>query len=99
MTKYRQYFQQMLDQHQAEFAAFKIVHDGYQTDRKQWSQRFHAEGQPIVDLIRDYERRLCSGMEKGKNALFSARVAEKFWAEVKTYLPLIERVGVRSNLD
>lgn len=99
MTKYRKYFQEMLDQNQEKFSAFKVIHDGYQADRKQWSQRFHAEGQPIVDLIREYERRLCSGMERGKNAVFSAKVAEKFWAEVKTYLPLIERVGVRSNLD
>lgn len=99
MTKYRQYFQEMVDQNAELFAAFKVVHDGYQQDRKAWSQRFHAEGQPIIDIIRDFERRLCAGMERGKNGMFSARVAEKFWAEVKTYLPLIERVGVRSNLD
>jgi hypothetical protein len=99
MTKYRKYFQEMLDQNEAVFAAFKVVHDGYQTDRKAWSQRFHEEGKPVVDIIRDYERRLCSGMERGKNAVFSSKVAEKFWAEVKTYLPLIERVGVKSNLD
>jgi len=99
MTKYRQYFREMVDQHAEVFAAFKVIHDGYESDRKAWSQQFHAEGQSIVDLIREYERRLCSGMERGKNGMFSARVAEKFWAEVKTYLPSIERVGVRSSLD
>jgi hypothetical protein len=99
MTKYKQYVQEMMDQHAQLLADFKVVHDGYQQDRKQWSARFHAEGQPIVDLLRDWERRLCSGMERGKNAAYSARLAEKFWSEVKLYLPLIERVGVKSNLD
>jgi hypothetical protein len=99
MTKYKQYVQEMLEQNQEAFAKFKVIHDGYQNDRKQWSQKFHAEGQPIVDIIRDWERRLCSGMEKGKNAVYSAKLSEKFWNEVKEYLPLIERVGVKSNLD
>lgn len=89
----------MFEQNEALFVAFKEVHDGYQQDRKQWSARFHEEGKDVVDVIRDWERRLCSGMERGKNAVFSSKVAEKFWAEVKGYLPLIERVGVKSNLD
>jgi len=99
MTKYKQYFQQMVDQNHELFTSFKKTHDSYQTDRKLWSAQFHAHGLPVVDVIRDWERRLCSTMERGKNAAFSARVAEKFWGEVKLYLPLIERVGVKSNLD
>ncbi len=99
MVKYKQYFQDMWTQHQALFDAFRPIHDGYQTDRKQWSQRFHTEGQAVVDVIREWERRLCSGMERGKNAVYSAKLAEKFWAEVKKEYPLIDRVGVRSNLD
>ena len=99
MTKYRQYYIQMLDENQAVFVAFQEVHDGYQQDRKAWSQRFHTEGQVVVDIIRDWERRLCSGMERGQNSVYSARLAEKFWSEIKKQLPMIERVGVRSNLD
>lgn len=99
MTKYKQYVQEMMEQNAQLFAEFKTVHDGYQQDRKQWSARFHAQGQSVVEVIRDWERRLCSGMERGKNAAYSARLAEKFWTEIKNYLPLIERVGVKSNLD
>ncbi len=99
MTKYQQYFQDMVSQHQTLFDAFQEVHDGYKTDRKQWSQRFHTEGQVLVDIIRDWEQRLCAGMEKGQNAKFSSKVAEKFWAEVKKRYSHIELVGVRSNLD
>jgi hypothetical protein len=99
MVKYKQYFLDMATENQELFNQFKPIHDGYQTDRKQWSQRFHTEGQKVVDVIREWERRLCSGMERGHNAVFSAKLAEKFWAEVKKEFPLIERVGVRSNLD
>lgn len=99
MTKYKKYFQEMFDQNQELFVTFKEVHDGYQTDRKHWSARFHTQGAPVVEVIREWERRLCSGMERGKNSVYSSKLAEKFWGEVKNYLPLIERVGVKSNLD
>lgn len=99
MIKYKQYFKDMITEHQAEFAAFKEVHDGYKADRKAWSQRFHSEGKVLVEIIRDWERRLCSGMEKGNNAVFSAKLAEKFWAEIKKEFSHIELVGVKSSLD
>jgi len=99
MTKYKQYFKEMWEENSEIVAGFQDIHDKYQVDRKTWSQRFHQEGQVVIEIIRDYERRLCSGMEKGKNSVYSARLAEKFWAEVKLHLPLIERVGVKSNLD
>lgn len=97
--KYKQYVMEMLEQNHDLFLAFKPIHDGYQTNRKQWSQQFHKEGQQLVDIARDWERRLCSGMEKGKNGMFSSKVAEKFWEEVKKQYPMIDRVGVKSNLD
>jgi hypothetical protein len=99
MTKYKQYFHDMVEQNQALFDSFKIVHDGYKQDPKQWSQRFHSEGREVVEIVRDWERRLCAGMERGKNSVYSAKLAEKFWSEVKSYLSHIEKVGVRSNLD
>jgi hypothetical protein len=99
MVKYKQYVQQMMTEHQAKFDAFKVVHDGYLADRKQWSQRFHAEGQELLDIIRDWDRRLCAGMERGKFANYSNKLSEKFWAEVKKYLSHIDLVGVKSSLD
>jgi hypothetical protein len=99
MTKYRQYYLQMSDENEALFAAFQPIHDNYLADRKRWSKQFHEEGARVVEIIRDWERRLCSGMERGNNAVYSAKLSEKFWGEVKKRFPQIERVGVRSNLD
>jgi hypothetical protein len=38
-------------------------------------------------------------MERGNNALYSSKVSEKYWAEIKKRFSHIELVGVKSNLD
>lgn len=98
-TKYKQYFREMSDQHQQLFAQFDQVHAGYLQNRKQWSSQFHGLGQQVVDIIRDWERRLCAGMERGAHGVYSSKLAEKFWHEVKQRYSHIELVGVKSNLD
>jgi hypothetical protein len=97
--KYRQYVQEMWDQNQILFDAFQPIHDGYKVDRKKFSQDFHDKGKPVVEIMREWEQRLCASMERGKHAQYSAKVAEKFWAEIKKHFSHIELVGVRSNLD
>ena len=92
-VKYKAYFKQMVTDHTAEFGRFKGIHDLYAKDKKTHQPAFNDEGKVIVDLIHDYEKRLCNTMEKGNNAQYSARLAEKFWAEVRTMFPLIDFVG------
>ena len=99
MTKYKQYFQQMMDENQELFSAFQTIHDGYKQDRKTWSQKFHGQGKEVVEIIRDWEQRLCAGMERGNNAVYSSKLSEKFWGEIKQLYSHIELVGVKSNLD
>ncbi len=99
LPKYKKYYQLMREQNAAAFDAFSKIHAAYLLDRKTHSHAFHRDGQPIVDLIRDWERRLCAGMERGNNGQYSNKVAEKFWQEAKAEFSHIERVGVRSNLD
>ena len=98
-AKYLEYVQKMLEQNQALFDEFKVIHDGYKTDQKKWSAEFHSKGRDVMEVIRDWERRLCSGMERGNNSAYSAKLAEKFRGEIKKYLSHIEMVGVRSSGD
>ena len=77
MTKYKKYFQEMSDQHQELFKKFQEIHDGYKSDRKNWSKQFHQIGQNVVEIMREWEHRLCSGMERGNNAVYSSKVADK----------------------
>lgn len=95
MTKYKQYFKQMLDSHGKEFEEFKKVHDLYKTNPQQWYEEFNRTGKPIVEIVREWESRLCSNIEGGKNAVYSSNLADKFKEEVKKYLSHIEMVGVK----
>jgi hypothetical protein len=99
MPKYKQLFQQMVDENQELFTAFRSIHDGYKQDRKKWSLQFHGEGKKIVEIIHDWEHKLCAGMERGNNAVYSSKLSEKFWLQVKELFSHIELVGVKSNLD
>lgn len=85
----------MMDQNAEKFKAFQPIHDGYAQDPGKYADEFHAEGRKILDIVRDWERRLCHGMEKGQYASYSAKLAEKFWDEIKKDLPKIEEVGVK----
>jgi hypothetical protein len=91
--KYKAYFKDMIAQNEAVFGRFKGVHNLYQKDKKTHQAVFNDEGKVVVEIIRDWEKRLCGHMEKGNNAVYSARLAEKFWSEVRLMFPLIDFVG------
>ena len=95
MTKYKQLFDEMLSKNRELFIRFKITHDMYATDRKTWSKQFNEEGLKVLEIIRDYENRLCGHSEQGQYSKFSANLAEKFWAEVRKNYPKIDFVGVK----
>ena len=95
MTKYKQYFQQMLSANQALFDDFKKIHDLFAADQKTYSAEFNEKGEIIMEIVRDWEKRLCARMEGGKNGVYSANLSEKFQAEVKKVYPKIDLVGVK----
>lgn len=98
-VKYKQYFTQMSEENQELFNQFDEIHAGYKADRKAWSKKFHEVGGKVVEIMKDWERKLCSGMERGANAVYSAKLADKYWDEIKKRYSHIELVGVKSNLD
>lgn len=87
----------MSEQNADLFDRFQPIHDGYILDEKKWADMFHTQGRDVIDVMRDWERRLCSGMERGNNALYSDRVAEKFWGEIKKRFTHIEMVGLKRS--
>lgn len=95
MVKYRQYYLQMVTEHQALFTEFKKIHDAFVTDRPTWSEKFNEFGSKVVEIIRQYDRLLCSGMSRGKFSGYSQQLSEKFWAEVKKEYSHIDMVGVK----
>lgn len=94
-TKYKQIYDLMKADHATAFESFQKIHDNYVTQPEKWEQSFHSEGRDLLDIIRSYERRLCSRMERTSHGQYSNTVAEKFWELVKKDLPLVDHIGVK----
>ena len=94
MVKYKEYFSKMRDENKKLFAEFLGIHNLYKSDKFKYQTEFNTKGLEVRKIVEDWDRRLCGHMEAGKNAAYSARLSEKFWAEVKTIFPLIDFVGV-----
>ena len=93
VVKYKEYIEKMLIEHAVEFDRFKNIHNLFTKDRITHRILFNEEGAVIVDIVRDYEKRLCGGVERGNKAQYSSRLAEKFWTVIRTMFPLIDFVG------
>lgn len=94
-AKFKQVIDQMYEQFGEQFADFKIVHDRYTLDRRTHQAEYNKLGAPIMEILRDSERRLCSGTEKGGYGQYSAKLADRYWEEIKKTFPLIDFVGVK----
>ncbi len=84
----------MLEEHHDLFTKFKQIHDAYHHNRSQLQSEYNAIGKEVMEVIREYEDRLCAGMERGMYGKYSDKVSQKFWDRVKKEYPLIELVGV-----
>ncbi|MDQ5951551.1 MAG: hypothetical protein QG639_832 [Patescibacteria group bacterium] len=92
--KYKHYYNLMLTNNTELFETFSKIHQEFSTNPEKWADQFHSVGRDVKDVMRDWERRLCSGTEKGTYAQYSSKLAEKFWGEIKKNFPLIDEVGL-----
>lgn len=97
MSKYQQFFNEMLKQNQSLFDEFKKVHDLYSNEPKVYQEKFNELGYEVQDIIRRYENRLCSKSEGTGYGKFSTNLAEKFQKEVKAYFPKIDSIGLNTT--
>jgi sugar-specific transcriptional regulator TrmB len=98
MTKYKQYYQNMMEQEKQKFAEFKKIHDKFELDKDKNREEFNQVGQKVVDVIRDWDRRLCSAMGRGVFSKYSEQLSDKFWGEVRKEFKLIDLVGVKTRM-
>jgi hypothetical protein len=95
MRQYQKFFQQMIDENKELFNTFKSIHDAYILNPQMNQERFNAVGQEIVDIVRDYERKLCGNMNAGVYGAFSQNLSQKFWEEIRKVYPKIDFVGAQ----
>jgi hypothetical protein len=94
MTKYKQFFQEMVTENQELFDSFKTIHDNYVINQDAWKEKYNTVGKEVVEIIRNWERKLCSHSERGQYGVFSSKLADKFWDEIRKVYPKIDWVGV-----
>lgn len=93
-TKHDKYYQLMILGNQELFARFSVFTQSDLSDPKK-AQEFEEVGLEVLDTVRFWERKLCSGMERGRHAQYSNQLADKFWQQVRGDYPLIDQVGVK----
>lgn len=93
-VKYKDYLNKMYKEHKELFDDFESVHAEYGLDKRKYQAKFNEQGKEALRIVEEWENKLCRQMEKGKNSAYSARLAEKFRAELRTRFPLIDFVGV-----
>lgn len=84
----------MLEDHAMLFKEFKLVHANFVLDPQKHQDEFNRLGADVVDIIRDYEDRLCRHSEKGQYGKYSHKLAEKFQDQVRELFPKIDDVGI-----
>lgn len=94
-AKYRQLFLEMIEENRDLFLDFKEIHDKYVEDEKTYQDEFNEKGAQVVEIVREYERRLTSQQDKGQYSKFSSGLADRFWDQVRGFLPRIDFVGVK----
>lgn len=95
MSKYQQYFQEMVEMYQSDFDAFKIIHDKYVTAPEKFQDEFNETGKKILEIIRRQENMLCSQQEGGKYGKYSEKLSEKFWEAIRAVYSKIDFVGIK----
>ncbi len=89
----------MLQENSEVFKDFQKLHDEYALNPDPNQLRFNSEGGKVLEIVREYENRLCATTERGMYNKFSANLAEKFQNEVRNHFPMIDHVGLLPNKD
>jgi hypothetical protein len=94
-AKYQIYYQKMIDDNRSLFDRFAKIHRLFEIDQELNANDFHRLGREVLDVIRDYDRRLCAAMGRGVYSVYSDKLSQKFWDLVRVDFPKIDMVGVK----
>jgi glucosamine 6-phosphate synthetase-like amidotransferase/phosphosugar isomerase protein len=94
-AKYQIYYQKMIDDNRSVFDQFAKIHQQFEQNAEKAAEDFHQLGREVLDIIRDYDRRLCAAMGRGIYSVYSDKLSQKFWDLVREDFPKIDMVGVK----
>ncbi len=94
MTKYKAYYEKMVMENKQLFDKFTKAHFEYSLDQNQNQENFNVIGGEILDIVHEYEDRLCKQSENAGFGSYTSGLAEKFQTEIKSHFPLIDHIGI-----
>jgi sugar-specific transcriptional regulator TrmB len=94
MVKYKKYFQKMLEDNGKTFNSFKKLQEKYALNPDSHQKELNEKGEKVLEIIREYENRLCTDTERGIYSKFSTKLAEKFQNEIRAHFPMVDRIGI-----
>ena len=95
MTQYQKFFQLMIEENKELFDNFQNIHDAYVLNPTLNQEKFNSIGREVVDVIREYERKLCGNMNAGKYGTFSSNLSQKFWDHIRKVYRKIDFIGAK----
>src|SRR3989344_4998605 len=93
-TKYKEYYDRMIQVNQSVFDVFNKLYNEYIKDQDRLQERYNSEGKKVLEIIREWENKLCSQTEKAGFGNYATNLSEKFMSEVRKTYPLIDYIGV-----
>ncbi len=87
----------MVSENKTAFDKFTQTHFEYSIDQDKNQEEFNKEGEKVQNIIHEWEDKLCKQSEKAGFGNYTANLAEKFQAEVKSHFPLIDHIGIVVN--
>ncbi len=94
MTKYKEYFDKMVCENKEAFNEFTKAHFEYSIDQDKNQEEFNKIGEKILNIVHEWEDRLCKHSEGAGFGKYTSNLAEKFQAEIKSHFPLIDHIGI-----
>lgn len=97
MTKYKEFFENMLADNKELFDKFRKIHADYGMDEERHQDEFNKIGAEMLKVVIEWENKLCAHSEKAGYASYTGGLSEKFRQELKLAFPLVEHIGIISK--
>lgn len=85
----------MIGENKELFDNFTNIHEAYVLNPQMNQAKFNQIGSEVLDVIREYERKLCGNMNAGKYGAFSSNLSQKFWDEMRKVFRKIDFIGAQ----
>lgn len=85
----------MFERNREKMMKFMLLNQDYGQNKKGLKEQFDREGKEIQIIVEEWTERLCKQIEKGQNSAYSAKLADKFLAELRKYFPYYHEIGIK----